>query len=208
MNARWWLCRRTRGFRSLLRSPQHRAHFSSVLPLRLKRGGQGWRRRVERESGQCRRGFVPSPRPSLGERENRTLRFRQPRAPRLVAARDAVFPLPQGEGQGEGERDTANQNGRTNFASATRPAPRVRVGCPIERRACRWTKGARSQAHRCFEGSFPLTPPSIGERENHPPPANASSPFCRLSYGFISRLSSATRPSAPRNEPIRGQCQG
>src|SRR5713101_3823138 len=30
----------------------------------------------------------------------------------------------------------------------------------IERRVCRWSKGARSQAHWCFERSFPLTPPS------------------------------------------------
>src|SRR6266568_9388861 len=37
------------------------------------------------------------------ERENYTLRLRQSGAPRLVAARDAVFPLPAGEGQGEGE---------------------------------------------------------------------------------------------------------
>src|SRR6266852_5375469 len=41
--------------------------------------------------------------PAEGERENRTLRFRQSGAPRLVAARDALFPLPEGEGQGEGE---------------------------------------------------------------------------------------------------------
>src|SRR2546426_2875903 len=36
---------------------------------------------------------------SLRETENRTPRFRQSRAPRLVTRRDAVFPLPQGEGQ-------------------------------------------------------------------------------------------------------------
>ncbi len=30
----------------------------------------------------------------------------------------------------------------------------------IERRVCRGSKGARSQAHWCFERSFPLTPPS------------------------------------------------
>ena len=44
------------------------------------------------------------------------------------------FPLPAGEGQGEGERDAANRNGRTNFASSTRPAPQVRVDNHIERR--------------------------------------------------------------------------
>src|SRR6266481_6233485 len=59
---------------------------------------------------------------SLGERENRSTRFRQSRAPRLVAARDAVFPLP--EGKGEGEPDVANQNGRTNLARSTRLALR------------------------------------------------------------------------------------
>src|SRR6266581_8858089 len=42
--------------------------------------------------------------PSLPEeRENRTPRFQPSGAPRLVAARDALFPLPAGEGQGEGE---------------------------------------------------------------------------------------------------------
>ncbi len=46
--------------------------------------------------------FPLTPALSLGERENRQPRFRQSRAPRLLAARDAVFPLPAGEGQGEG----------------------------------------------------------------------------------------------------------
>src|SRR6266849_2367352 len=45
----------------------------------------------------------PHPALSLGERENRTPRLRQSRAAGLVAARDAVFPLPGGEGKGEGE---------------------------------------------------------------------------------------------------------
>ena len=94
------------------------------------------------------------------ERENCPPPFRQSRASRLVAARDARSPLPEGEGEGEGERDAAYQNGRTNFASSTRPAPWVKVGFHIGRRACRWSKGARSQAHWCFERSFPLTPPS------------------------------------------------
>jgi len=100
-----------------------------------------------------------------GEKENRPSRFRQSRAPRLVAAQDAVFPLPGGEGQGEGERDAGNQNGWTNFASSTPPAPRLRVHNHIERKPCRWSKRARSQAHRCFERCFPLTPAlSLGER--------------------------------------------
>src|SRR2546427_2673441 len=61
----------------------------------------------------------------VAERENRSTRFRQSRAPRLVAARDAVFPLPEGEGKGEGQPDVANQNGRTNLARSTRLAPRA-----------------------------------------------------------------------------------
>src|SRR6266851_4605622 len=39
---------------------------------------------------------------SRRERENLPPRLRQSRAPGLVEARDAVFPLPAGEGQGEG----------------------------------------------------------------------------------------------------------
>src|SRR5258708_26232585 len=50
-------------------------------------------------------------------------RFRQGSAPRLVAAPDAASPLPGGEGEGEGEGYAANQNGPTNFARSTRPAP-------------------------------------------------------------------------------------
>ena len=62
-------------------------------------------------------------------------------------AKDAgcQFPLPAGEGQGEGERDAADQNGRTNFASSPRPAPRVRVDDNMEPKACRARKGAQSQ---------------------------------------------------------------
>src|SRR6266849_8785529 len=112
----------------------------------------------------------PPPALSLGERERGSTRFRQSRARRLVAARDALFPLPKGEGKGEGERDAANRSGRKNFTSSTRPAPRVKVGCHIERKACRWSKGARSQAHQCFERAFPLTPAlSPGAREDTSP---------------------------------------
>ncbi len=57
----------------------------------------------------CERCFPLTPALSLGERENRAPRFRQSGAPRLVAARDAVFPLPAGEGQGEGERDAPTE---------------------------------------------------------------------------------------------------
>ena len=113
--------------------------------------------------------FLPLP-TTQGARENRPPRLPQSRAPRLVAARDAVFPLPAGDSgsaqrQGEGERDAANRNGRTDFVGSTRPDRRVRVGYHIERRACRWWKRARSRAHRCFERCFPLTPAlSLGER--------------------------------------------
>src|SRR6266852_2741998 len=79
----------------------------------------------------------PHPALSLGERENRPPRFRQSRAPRLVAARGAVFPLPAGEGQGEGERDASIQNTRTNSASSARAVPRAKVGNHIEPKACR-----------------------------------------------------------------------
>jgi len=106
------------------------------------------------------------------ERENRPQRFRQSRASRLVAARDAVSPLPEGEGQGEGERDAANQNGRTDFTSSTRPAPRANSLCcqkQISRRVLSRT-GVSRQARWCFERCFPLTPAlSLGERENRPP---------------------------------------
>jgi len=104
--------------------------------------------------------FPLTPALSLGERERGSTRFRQSRAPRLVAARDALFPLPKGEGKGEGERDAANRNGQTIIAGSNRLARRGRIGYHIEPRACRWSKGARSQTHRCFERAFPLTPPS------------------------------------------------
>src|SRR6266852_4252684 len=58
----------------------------------------------------------------------------------------------------------------------------------ISRRALR-TTGVSSQVHWGCERCFPLTPalsPSAGERGNRSPPSNASSPFCRLSYGFLS----------------------
>src|SRR2546425_121700 len=48
----------------------------------------------------CGAFLPPHPSPLPEERENRRLRFRQSSALRLVAARDAVFPLLQGEGQG------------------------------------------------------------------------------------------------------------
>src|SRR5229473_1663063 len=113
------------------------------------------------QTNRCfERCFPLTPVLSLGERENGSTRFRQSRAPRLVAARDALFPLPKGEGKSEGERDAANRNGQTIIAGSNRLARRGRIGYHIEPRACRWSKGARSQTHRCFERAFPLTPPS------------------------------------------------
>src|SRR5713101_2629980 len=44
-------------------------------------------------------------------------------------------PLPGGEGKGEGERDVANQNGRANFASSTRPWPGLANGGQRRQRA-------------------------------------------------------------------------
>src|SRR5467141_1022518 len=90
---------------------------TSLFGLNLRTTG------VSRQSHWCfKRCFPLPPALSFGERENRPPRLRQSRAPRLVAAREAVFPRPAGEGQGEGERDAANQNGWKNFASSTRPA--------------------------------------------------------------------------------------
>jgi hypothetical protein len=80
------------------------------------------------------------------------------------------FPLPAGEGQGEGERAAANKNGRTNFASSTRPAPRVKVGYHIEPKACRAWERAQSQGSPtpdCFKvgTNSPGSPPGEGESE-------------------------------------------
>src|SRR6266568_704677 len=48
------------------------------------------------------RALLPlTPALSLGEREDRSARFRQSRASRVVAARVAVFALPEGEGEDE-----------------------------------------------------------------------------------------------------------
>src|SRR5438445_13132876 len=52
---------------------------------------------VSRQSHWCfERCFPLTPALSLGERENRPPHLRQSTAPRPVAARDAVFPLPAG----------------------------------------------------------------------------------------------------------------
>src|SRR6266851_9302226 len=138
------------------------------------------------------RAFLPPhPALSLGERENRPPPSGESNAlgragvsalnrgahgagesdARLNKDAGRLFPLPEGEGQGEGERDAANRNGRTNFASATRPAPRVRVGYPIERRACRWPKRAQSQ------GS-PIPDCCTGEA-NSPHPGQIGRASCR-----------------------------
>ena len=93
--------------------------------------------------GVSRATFPLTPALSLGERENRPpLRGESNALVRagvlalnrgargasgsdILPKKDAgcPFPLPAGEGQGEGERNPANQNGRAQFASSTRPAP-------------------------------------------------------------------------------------
>ncbi len=149
--------------------------------------------------------FPLTPALSLGERENRPPRIRQSRAPRLVTARDALFPLPAGEGQGEGERDEANRNGRTNFAGSTRSARRVKVGYLIEHRACRWRKRARSQAHWCFERCFPLTPAlSLGERENLPPRSGESNALGRAGAPALNRGARGASGSDVRSKKDAG----
>ncbi len=112
--------------------------------------------------------FPLTPALSLGERENRPPLSGEPNAldragisalncaahgasgSDVHPKKDAgcKFPLPAGEGQGEGERDVSNQNGRTNFASLTRPGRRVCVGYHIERKACRWWKRAEEGPSR------------------------------------------------------------
>jgi hypothetical protein len=118
---------------------------------------------VNRQAHRCFERYFPphpGPLPLSREGENRPPRFRQSRASRLVAARDAVSPLPEGEGQGEGEREAANQNCRTEFTSSTRPAPRANSLCyqkQTSRRVLSRT-GVSRQARWCFERCFPLTP--------------------------------------------------
>jgi len=108
---------------------------------------------------------------ALGERENLPPRLRQARTPGLVEEQDAVFPLPAGEGQGEGERDGATQNGRTNFASSTRPFPGARGLChPKTNVPTRYKKDGRKQASALLFRALLPTPalsPLVprGERE-------------------------------------------
>ncbi len=110
----------------------------------------------------------PHPALSLGERENRPPRFRHCRAPRFIAERRAVFPLPAGEGQGEGKRNAANQNGCTHFAASVQPAPRVKVGYHIGPKVCRWWKRRQSQGPPtpgcCLVGTNSPQPPGEGGR--------------------------------------------
>ncbi len=98
--------------------------------------------------------------PSLPEeRENRTPRFQPSGAPRLVAARDALFPLPAGEGQGEGEGGLQ--------LSATRR---------LAWRGALFSLAQNSQLHRQFASALvcgAFLPPHPGplpeERENRTP---------------------------------------
>ncbi len=94
--------------------------------------------------------------------DGRTARARKRIGVSSVAS-PSPHPLPEGEGQGEGERDTANPNGRPNFAGAAGPAPRVRVGYHIERKACRWRKRAQLQRS-------PMPDWCTGETNFHPGP--------------------------------------
>src|SRR5712691_11219214 len=83
----------------LLMGPQDTPHTGGAFPL-----GKG-RDRVRGKFASalvCGAFLPPHPSPLPEERENRPPRFRQSRAPRLVAARNAVFLLPAG-GLGRGE---------------------------------------------------------------------------------------------------------
>src|SRR6266849_8408212 len=150
----------------------------------------------------------PHPALSLGERENRPPLRGESNALRRAGVsawnrrahgasgsdarleKDAgcPFPLPAGEGQGEGERDAANPNGRTNFASSARPAPRFRVGNGIERAQTLSMVEARAIARvaKCRwllsgdEFSIPAPSPSAGGRENGSLASNGCLRFCRL----------------------------
>ncbi len=86
---------------------------------------------------------IPTVLLSLGERENRTVRFRQSRAPRLVAARGAVFPLPAGG---------YVFSGMVGMARCAIPA-RVVAG------------GTNSRASSAFEGVAPLHAARTSQRD-------------------------------------------
>src|SRR5258708_5026755 len=78
------------------------------------------------------------PPPALSPRRGRTMRRAGAKPVGLDSSRRGMrCSLSQREGQGEGERDAANQDGRANSASSTRPAPCVRVGYHRGRKACR-----------------------------------------------------------------------
>src|SRR6266446_8105378 len=72
----------------------------------------------------CGAFLPPHPSPLPEERENRTLRFRQSGAPRLVAARHAVLPHPAGKGEGGlGNTGSFSSNVFKAFPSP-QPSPR------------------------------------------------------------------------------------
>src|SRR6266704_4685454 len=139
------------------------------------------------------------------EGENCPPPLRQSRASRLVAARDARSPLPEGEGQGEGERDAANQNGRTNFATTARPALTVKVGhpsipTPVEGGSAHSSKGRQFQI-ALERRRIPLTPAlSLGERENRPPLGSESNPLGRAGVSALNRRANGASGSDIRTK--------
>src|SRR5216684_2579391 len=160
----------------ILRAQRERVSESELATTSSEKPVDGRRTRGRQRIGVS---SVPSPSPRplpRGEGEWPAA-LRQSRAPRLVAARDAAFPLPGGEGKGEGERDAANQNSRKNFASSTRTPLRDGDDHHIERKACRWSKDPGSPAQWCSERSFPLTPPSplVGRITRRPSPIQTAS---------------------------------
>jgi hypothetical protein len=123
--------------------------------------------------GQARGKFRPHPGPLPQERGNRTLRFRQSGAPRLVAARGVVFPLPEGEGEGEGE-------GRLQQSGTRRLAWRGALFSFVE----------SGRLHRQFASALicraflpPHPSPLPEEREERLARSNRAAPHSRLLRG-------------------------
>ncbi len=105
------------------------------MPSPVGKGGQVecWSRGAEHGSGQRRRDFSPSPRPSpLGR--GRIVHRACANPQRLDLSRRGMrcsLSLRE-RGRVRGERSGTNQNGRTNFASSTRPAFGAALGAGIQ----------------------------------------------------------------------------